>query len=868
MVSLPKFLLCSVFFASVVAAQTPTSMDALRDIGVRIKLSLVETESGRPPTSADVAAMQARLNQIEANADGSAPFAVKARAVAALFEQLRFEMSRPVTKRPASRTSDVEIVSATRGSECANAFGLTESSRVAVTLRTGGDVWFAIPATDSPHVRIGTDSAGPDPALQVYDGCSTQRRLLAADEDTVGLDAALTLGPSDGRTRYVHLTNTGSDGRVIVYAATASMTVSGTVRDVRTGLPIYNASVEVSPMTGGFEASTWTDTNGKYSVAVPDAGTYYVYAGAQGYIAQAYLNDDCDLSPSGFYGCDLSQARTVTVSAQSSPSNINFSLNPGQQISGQLRGTNHVPIYGQVTLYNAQGGSPVTGVTDSVGHYAFTTVPSGTYKLQAQASGYGSQMYDHVNCDGPTQLSCDLNKADVLTIGTQDVEVDFDLTVLDSIHGTISSSSGPIGISADAQIIIYDNYGNLITNAYADFSGDTYSVGGLAPGEYFVVAKTDTYFLQLNNHVDCATDCTSEFATATPIVLTSYAQQVEVDFILDPLPALHGHVVDATTHAPVANVTVILSPAPPSQNYFGTVSGTTDDTGYYAVRNIPGSSYYAWAVSPDHVDQIYPGITCEQTQNGNAQCDVGGATRIVSTPDTAIPDANFSLMASGSISGTLRVNAGPGSDIPAITSVNVYDTTGTNVASANSDALGRYIVTDIPEGDYTVEAGSGGFFPQLWQNIACSNGGCIPTQGDIIDVGAAGNVTGIDFSLTQAYSVSGRVTDANGIPIVGVVVDLFDGSRTLYGSGVSDAQGYYVASINYGQGQYFAATEAGGGYVDQVYSGIQCPQGTAYAGKCSLTGATAIAVSGTSTLPHIINFALNVGDRLFGDGFE
>lgn len=850
-------------------AQAETTLDALRELGARIKQSLVRTDSGIPPTSADVVAMQTRLRQIEANSDGTASGATKDRAIAALLEQLRFELAQPPANRSFGGSNETEIVSAARGSQCENALGLTESSNVAVSLRAGGDAWFVLPASDSPHVRIGTDSAGPDPALQVYGGCGAKSRLIGANDDAFGLDAALTLNAAAGHARYVHLTNAGIGGRIVVSATAATMTVSGHVEDVKTGQPISNANVQVSPASGGFEASTWTDSFGNYSVAVPDAGTYYVYAAAQGYIAQAYLNDDCNLSPSGFYGCDLSMARTVSVSAQSSPTNINFSLSPGQRISGQLRGTNNVPTVGQLMLYNTAGGSPIFINTDAVGHYSFSTVGKGTYQLQAQASGYGSQMYDHVNCDGPTQTSCNLSKADTFAVGTHDVEIDFSLTVLGSIHGTIATSSGaPLNNNSGTQIVVYDGYGNYIATSNSDYNADTYTVAGLAPGNYFVVAQNDSYFMQLNGGVDCATNCMSEMATATPITLTSYGQQVETDFALDPLPELHGHVEDATTHAPVANVTVILSPAPPSQNYYGTVSGTTDATGYYVVRNVPGGSYYAWAVSPDHVDQIYPDITCEQTQNSNAQCDVGTATRILSAPNTAIPDANFSLMASGSISGSVSINAGPGSDLPAVTLVNVYDTTGANVASANSDALGHYVVSDIPQGNYTVAAGVGGsFFPQLWQNIACPLNGCIPTQGTMIPVGAAQNVTGIDFVLTRAYSVSGRVTDANGIPILGVAVDLFDGSGVLYGSGISDAEGYYAALSN-APGQFYATTEAGGGYVDQVYSGIQCPQGTVFEGKCSLAGGTVIAISGTSTLPHIVNFALGIGDRLFGNGFE
>jgi hypothetical protein len=86
-------------------------------------------------------------------------------------------------------------------------------------------------------------------------------------------------------------------------------------------------------------------------------------------------------------------------------------------------------------------------------------------------------------------------------------------------------------------------------------------------------------------------------------------------------------------------------------------------------------------------------------------------------------------------------------------------------------------------------------------------------------------------------------------------------------SGVADAQGYYSAPGNIAN-SYFAATEAGPGYVDQVYAGIACPLGPAYYGLCSLTNATPLVLSGGNTQPQIANFILQSNDPIFSNGFE
>jgi hypothetical protein len=84
---------------------------------------------------------------------------------------------------------------------------------------------------------------------------------------------------------------------------------------------------------------------------------------------------------------------------------------------------------------------------------------------------------------------------------------------------------------------------------------------------------------------------------------------------------------------------------------------------------------------------------------------------------------------------------------------------------------------------------------------------------------------------------------------------------------VADAQGYYASPGNLDNG-YYVATEAGDGYVDQVYSGISCPLGAAYYGLCPFNNATAITLDGSATQPHIVDFVLQTNDPIFANGFE
>jgi hypothetical protein len=179
-------------------------------------------------------------------------------------------------------------------------------------------------------------------------------------------------------------------------------------------------------------------------------------------------------------------------------------------------------------------------------------------------------------------------------------------------------------------------------------------------------------------------------------------------------------------------------------------------------------------------------------------------------------------------------------------------------------------VNDLAPGKYFAAAavnGYGSFVPQVWQNIDCP-AGCAATTGTGIVLPAATTAQGIDFALLRRDAIVGRVTDNFGAPLPGVLLDLFDAATGTYvNSGISDGGGYYAAGAATGQ-VYFLATDAGGAFIDQVYSGIKCPAGTAYFGLCALTNATPVAVIFAAIEPHRVDFQLEANDVVFLNGFE
>jgi len=453
-------------------------------------------------------------------------------------------------------------------------------------------------------------------------------------------------------------------------------------------------------------------------------------------------------------------------------------------------------------------------------------------------------------------------------------DFNFDLPLLTSIVGTVTPALSAGIYPSYPVVTVSTASGTVVLQTNADARGN-YRAGPLDPGTYYVSVALGGYFSQLFSAVDCGENCIYSIPSGTAVMITGNGQLPRADFHLTPLPVLKGHVQDADSGLPLANVTVDFSKAPPAGQFYSFATAVTDNEGNF--KTIVGAgNYYVWARSNDHIDQIFPNIPCEAgniSYYGNpplTPCDVTGATVLAVLPGVTQPALNFTLVASSSISGSALLRAGPGSDLAATSlEVDLYNGTGVEVASANLDTQGNYILGDLPAATYYAVAQtyySSVYVPQVWQLIDCHST-CVPTTGTPIPLARATTLTGINFQINQTDAVFGRVTDSHGNPIAGVLIDAFGSDGTYINTGTSDSQGYYrVETLAYGA--FFVATEAGAKYTDQVYPAIACPAGPAFFGLCTLTGATPINVGIANTQPQIANFVLQAADKVFHNGFE
>ena len=874
---------------------SPSPLNAMQSLGVQLKTAADRARGGKQPESKSLADFERTLIQLRGAVAGDPQLQRKYQAITLLFANLKHQAADPASApakpvRAMRAQLDVEVVTERHGGECANALGISEALPARITLGQAGhgrsEAWFRFEPRATGNFRITTDSEGADPVLEVFNGCGPGAQKVAANDDAIGLDATVALSMQTHTPVYVRLTNSGAGGRILASVANVTSAITGFVKDASTGLALADIGILLLDSTGSYTGSSvTTDAGGNYSIPVANAGTYYLRANAgYTYVPEVYPTALC--VPGTWYqsnSCDLAHAQTISVAAGSTITNINFSLSAGQQIAGQVRDMANHPLNGAyVQLFDASNNALDWQYADQYGRYAFPALPPRNYKVEAKVtySGYGAQMFNHIDCSGPMQNVCDLNQASSIVLASQDVtNVNFALPQLAAIQGTISpaiSASPPPLYFPEVEVL--DMNGNFVTSATPDSNGH-YLAGPLVRGSYYVQASAGGYFPQIFQGIDCASDCVPERASATQVTLAADGQQAVADFDLHPLPAVHGHVQDASSGQPLANVSVGAYQQPFGSSWFPVSSAVTDINGDYTLTGTPLGQFYVWALSDDHIDQIYPGGACEAYFNGfqsfTTSCDLANATLLTIALGQTPGPFDFNLNASSSISGHALTKADPGADLPAdYASVAVYDGHGTTLAQAAVDLFGNYAITDLESGSYYAEAPAPGiaswpvYGPQLWQHIDCALS-CNPTTGTPILLAPGATATGIDFDLTRLDAIVGRVTNTNGKPVTGVLIDLFDSGTGVYQgfSSVVDSQGYFVSPGNLDRG-YFVATEAGDGYIDQIYSGVACPLGAAYFGNCPFTNATPVTLGSGATQPHIVNFVLQSSDPIFANGFE
>ncbi|MGG4455611.1 carboxypeptidase regulatory-like domain-containing protein [Brevibacillus porteri] len=314
--------------------------------------------------------------------------------------------------------------------------------------------------------------------------------------------------------------------------------ISGSIFDATSGLPITGASIGVSVLNqaGAIVAHANSDLSGNYVITGLAPGVYTITARATNY--------------------ETNSASATVLANTNTPVSLALFASPGE-IQGQVLAAGTLqPIAGaQVNALDFNGSVVHSVYSDSQGSFVITGLAQGQYVISALADGFQS---NHVG-------------AIVLANTTTPVQLQ-----LNQDFGFISGTVAPVVLGTTIQLFDINNL--LRGTVVADGNG-AFSFSGVAPGSYILTATAPGYAVQ------------SVGAIVQP------GQTANVSFTLTPNPAsISGTVLD-TGIQPIVNAVVRILDLNETTIGFG----YTDSNGAYTIGNLPAGSFVVVASAPEYV---------------------------------------------------------------------------------------------------------------------------------------------------------------------------------------------------------------------------------------------------------------------------
>jgi hypothetical protein len=388
-------------------------------------------------------------------------------------------------------------------------------------------------------------------------------------------------------------------------------------------------------------------------------------------------------------------------------------------------------------------GGDYSATTASDGSYAMFGLPTGDYVVRVTASGYVREYWDNVT---PSREATVVR----ISAGMTTPGIDFVLTEGCSISGHIYQSDGITPIEG-AQVFVkpskyHNDDGFLVTT---DAEG-AYKVEGLSLGNFKVKAEGPGY--TGNRYYDGA-EGVYGWWNAADVMVTPPTTTSDVDINLHLAASISGHIYQSDDSTLIPNACIVADP-----NDISGLEGYVDfsnDDGYYIIEALPPGGYTLRVHNPvGFASGFY-----------DSKLDESSADVVTVTEGEDLSGKDFSLEAGGPVRGYVYDEAGEpisGADLGAEIAGG-----GWVVGGTPTDPLGSYELW-LGTGDYKIWAEAPGYVAE-WYDNHYDRG-----NADLVHVEAPNEVSGVDFYLAEAGSISGYVYEADGTtPIASASVYAF-----------------------------------------------------------------------------------------------
>ncbi|MEM8995383.1 MAG: carboxypeptidase regulatory-like domain-containing protein, partial [Acidobacteriota bacterium] len=278
--------------------------------------------------------------------------------------------------------------------------------------------------------------------------------------------------------------------------------ISGVLTDEESGATLSGRRVTLDLDSDQIELRlhATTDGLGQYTFDGLVAGDYAILAQATGYVPEYW--EDVECAPGT---CTLADATRIPVAVGESVEGIDFALNPGLSIRGQVRdAASGAPLaFEAVELRNADGDSLQSVIADGDGRYALTQVAPGTYFVSTASSTYLNEVWPGAPCTFGT--NCPTAGATPIRVEADQpaVGIDFALDLGGVVRATVLNRfrGDPV---PDSRVRLYSDGGELLSLTLAGEPGVA-EVTGVPAGEFRAVAfsPTGAFIAQVYAARDC-----------------------------------------------------------------------------------------------------------------------------------------------------------------------------------------------------------------------------------------------------------------------------------------------------------------------------------------------------------------------------
>ena len=671
------------------------------------------------------------------------------------------------------------------------------------------------------------------------------------------------------------------------------------------GSAVSNVFVDISQGSSGCYnesiLSVATDTNGIYTVSVPDGNQYYVrtnvrFGGGYPDLVDEYWDGS---SPANTGTSSCNQA---VLTPPAPATNINFDLAQGGHLTGTISDING-PIDG--SKYN-MGVTAFTGSAcdlhdyvmgsglESNGTFSLNGLPlDGQYLLMSYSNDAPYIQEWFAGYDSNQQPISSESCEDAVTVsfpqGSQAIsDIGFQLEMGAVIQGTVTDSAGnPI---SNACVNIFSSSGFCDSNQiYVGGSGTnqngTYSAVVPPGSSYYVqvwpACDPNTSYLQEYWNGPAPAEGTFDCHQAQPTPVLQPGTPTTVDFSLEQGGRLTGIVSDS--NGPLSGsqysvgVNVFTGSACDSGSYVN--FGNIGDDGSYSVL-VPLDGQYvltSYAYFAPFMNEWYAGLDSNNTPTSSANC-IDAVTVSFGQGQTEIGNLNFQLEAGGTISGTI-------SDIDGLIDGSKYNMgvsayTGSAceghdyVMGSGLDSNGTFSLNGLPlDGQYLLMSYSNDA-PYIGEWFAGYDSNQQPISSenceDAITVSfpqGSQDIGNIGFQLGTGAVIQGTVTDSAGNPISNACVFVFSSN------GFCESNQMQVAGSGTNHnGTYSVVVPSGSDYYVQVWPG--CDPNTTFIQKywkgpapaegtldCHQAQPTPVLQPGT---PTTVDFSLEEGVKIIG----